>query len=76
MEATSTLLEEVCSERTSVDTDTLEQVVTLAVELAREGREGRKVGTIFVVGDTETTRDLSRPMILDPWPDTAMRTGG
>lgn len=60
------MLEEVCSERTSVDTETLEQVVTLAVELAREGREGRKVGTIFVVGDTETARKLSRPMILDP----------
>lgn len=66
MEATSSLLEEVCSERTSVDTEVLEQVVTLAVELAREGREGRKVGTIFVVGDTQTTLDLSRPMILDP----------
>lgn len=66
MEATSSLLEEVCSERTSVNTNTLEQVVTLAVELAREGREGRKVGTIFVVGDTATTQELSRPMILDP----------
>ncbi len=66
MEATSSLLEEICSERTSVNTDTLEQVVTLAVELAREGREGRKVGTIFVVGDTDTTQELSRPMILDP----------
>jgi DNA integrity scanning protein DisA with diadenylate cyclase activity len=25
--------------------------VHLAVEVAREGREGRKIGTLFVVGD-------------------------
>lgn len=47
MESLSNLLEDVCSERESVDTETLEQIVTLAVELAHEGREGRKVGTFF-----------------------------
>ena len=62
----STLLEAVCAERPSVDSDTLEQVVTLAVELAREGREGRKVGTIFTVGDDERVLARSQSMILDP----------
>ncbi len=33
---------------------TLEEIVNLAVEVAREGREGRKVGTLFVVGDVES----------------------
>jgi len=54
------------AERRSVDSDTLEQVAILVVELAREGREGRKVGTIFTVGDVEGIRAVSEPMMLDP----------
>ena len=45
---------------------TLEEVVNLAVELAREGREGRKIGTLFVIGDVEVVTQQSRPLILDP----------
>jgi DNA integrity scanning protein DisA with diadenylate cyclase activity len=45
---------------------TLEEVLQLAVEIAREGREGRKIGTLFVVGDVERVLELSRPMLLDP----------
>lgn len=45
---------------------TLEEVTELAVELAREGREGRKIGTLFVVGDVERVLERSRPLILDP----------
>jgi diadenylate cyclase len=45
---------------------TLEAVTELAVELAREGREGRKIGTLFVVGDVERVIERSRPLILDP----------
>jgi len=65
-ESPSALLENVCAERESVDSDVLEQVVTLAVELAREGREGRKVGTIFTVGEVEAVLAHSQPMILNP----------
>src|SRR3712207_5430207 len=60
------LLDEVCSERRGVNNRTLRMVVNLAVEIAREGREGRKIGTLFVVGDTEAVLEHSRPMILDP----------
>jgi diadenylate cyclase len=60
------LLDEVCSERRRVNNRTLRRVVNLAVEIAREGREGRKIGTLFVVGDSETVLKHSRPMILDP----------
>ncbi len=60
------LLDEICSERRGVNTRTLRKVVDLAVEIAREGREGRKIGTLFVVGDSRAVLDRSRPMILDP----------
>ena len=60
------LLDEVCSERRGVNNRTLRRVVNLAVEIAREGREGRKIGTLFVVGDSEEVLKHSKPMILDP----------
>jgi len=44
----------------------LEEVIELAVEIAREGREGRKIGTLFVVGDVEEVLARSRPLLLDP----------
>jgi diadenylate cyclase len=45
---------------------TLEQVIELAVEVAREGREGRKIGTLFTVGDVDEVLARSRPLLLDP----------
>jgi DNA integrity scanning protein DisA with diadenylate cyclase activity len=45
---------------------TLEEVIQLAVEIAREGREGRKIGTLFVVGDVDEVLARSRPLLLDP----------
>ncbi|MEJ7841479.1 MAG: diadenylate cyclase [Rubrobacter sp.] len=60
------LYEEICSERREVNTRVLKQVVSLAVEIAREGREGRKIGTLFVVGDSGEVVRRSKPMILDP----------
>jgi DNA integrity scanning protein DisA with diadenylate cyclase activity len=53
------------SER-NVNLETLRHVLTLAVELAREGREGRKVGTMFVVSDETEVLRHSRCLILDP----------
>jgi diadenylate cyclase len=62
-----TLFEDICSEkRREVNTRVLEQTVALAVEIAREGREGRKIGTLFVVGDSEKVLRRSKPLILDP----------
>src|ERR1043165_6284472 len=45
---------------------TLESVVHLAVELAREGREGRTVGTLFDIGDVDSVLAQSRSLLLDP----------
>lgn len=44
----------------------LDAVLQVALELAREGREGRCVGTIFVVGDPHLLLPCTRPLILDP----------
>jgi diadenylate cyclase len=60
------LLRDICTAERGVNPQTLEDVVLLAVEIAREGREGRKIGTLFVVGDVDQTLKRSRPMILDP----------
>ena len=60
------LFKEICTERRGVNTRVLKQTVTLAVEIAREGREGRKIGTLFVVGDSDAVLGNSRPLILDP----------
>ena len=57
---------EICSEERGVNNRTLKRVVELAVEIAREGREGRKIGTLFAVGDHEEVLARSRPLILDP----------
>src|ERR671933_2777724 len=66
MERRTKLFEEICSERREVNTRVLERTVALAVEIAREGREGRKIGTLFVVGDSEAVLKRSKPLILDP----------
>ncbi|MDF2955635.1 DNA integrity scanning protein DisA nucleotide-binding domain protein [Candidatus Alkanophaga liquidiphilum] len=46
--------------------EVLATVIELAVRLAREGREGKKVGALFVVGDEENVLKMSKPLILDP----------
>lgn len=46
--------------------DTLVAVVHLALAIAREGREGRKIGALFTVGDHQAVLARSRPLILDP----------
>jgi diadenylate cyclase len=57
---------DICNEKRDVNPDTLKQVLLLAIEIAREGREGRKVGTLFVVADEAETLKRSKPLILDP----------
>jgi DNA integrity scanning protein DisA with diadenylate cyclase activity len=60
------VLEEICSRQREVNTRVLEETVSLAVEIAREGREGPKIGTLFVVGDSGEVIKRSKPLILDP----------
>lgn len=58
--------ETVCPKKTGINRTALEQVITLAVEIAREGREGRRIGTLFVFSDSDEVLKRSRCMILDP----------
>jgi len=61
----------------SVDTDhappshilpeIVERVIDLASELGKEGREGKPVGALFVVGDTDRVLPLTRQLILNPF---------
>lgn len=64
---------EICSERRGINAGTLKEIITLSVEIAREGREGRRIGTMFVVSDSPEVLKRSRNLILDPLfghPDT------
>jgi DNA integrity scanning protein DisA with diadenylate cyclase activity len=60
------LLDGVDAEKSGVNPQTLERVILLATEIAREGREGRKLGAMFVIGDAEEVLRRSRCLILDP----------
>ena len=51
---------------TRVPLDTLKTVIDLAVDIGREGREGKPVGTMFVVGDTRNVLAKTQPTGFDP----------
>jgi DNA integrity scanning protein DisA with diadenylate cyclase activity/mannitol/fructose-specific phosphotransferase system IIA component (Ntr-type) len=50
-----------------VKPEVLERVIAVATELAVEGREGRPVGCLFVVGDNEKLATLTKPLVLNPF---------
>ncbi|WP_422928236.1 DNA integrity scanning protein DisA nucleotide-binding domain protein [Singulisphaera sp. PoT] len=52
---------------TSVPFETLKAVVDVAVEIGREGREGKTVGTLIVVGDVRNVLSRSRTLGFDPF---------
>ena len=61
-----TAFHQICGPKKHCAANVLENTIQLAVEIAREGREGRKVGTLFVVSDEKEVLKRSRPLILDP----------
>jgi DNA integrity scanning protein DisA with diadenylate cyclase activity len=60
------MFESVLCQLPPFDPAILEPLIELAVEIAREGREGRRIGTIFTVGEEQRVLEKSRPLILDP----------
>lgn len=50
-----------------VKPEVLERIIGVATELAVEGREGRPVGCLFVVGDSEKVERLSKPLVMNPF---------
>jgi len=51
---------------TRVPLDTLKTVVDMAAEIGREGREGKPIGTLIVVGDSRKVLASSHPAGFDP----------
>jgi DNA integrity scanning protein DisA with diadenylate cyclase activity len=51
----------------NVKQEVFESVLNLALEIGREGREGRLIGTAFLIGDTEAVQKRSKQLILNPF---------
>ncbi len=52
---------------TTVPLETLRLVVNVAVEIGRDGREGKRVGTLFVVGNHRKVLQMSHEQVHDPF---------
>ena len=68
------MFESILCQAADYDPEVLEALIGLAVEIAREGREGRRIGTLFTLGDEEAVLMRSRALILNPLeghPETA-----
>lgn len=50
-----------------VKPEVLERVIAIATELAVEGREGKPVGCLFVVGDAPKVEKMIKPLVLNPF---------
>jgi diadenylate cyclase len=59
-------LKKLCSQIPWCEFAVLESTLELALEIAREGREGRRIGTLFTLGKEEAVLAASRALILDP----------
>ncbi|MBI4870410.1 MAG: PTS sugar transporter subunit IIA [Candidatus Riflebacteria bacterium] len=47
--------------------EVLERVLNIAYDLSAEGREGKPVGALFVLGDSDGVAERSRQMVLNPF---------
>jgi trk system potassium uptake protein TrkH len=54
-------------EGTDVQPEVFEAAFAIAVEISREGREGKPVGTAFILGDAPTVMERSKQLILNPF---------
>ena len=50
-----------------VQPEVFERALSLATQLAVEGREGRPIGAIFIVGDATRVLDRSHNLVLNPF---------
>jgi diadenylate cyclase len=60
------MFESILCQVTDYDPGVVESLIELAVEIAREGREGRRIGTLFTLGDEQAVLTKSRALILNP----------
>lgn len=50
-----------------VSPEVFERMIGIAMELSVEGREGRPVGTLFVLGSTKSVEAMTKPLVLNPF---------
>jgi DNA integrity scanning protein DisA with diadenylate cyclase activity len=50
-----------------IHAEVFEAILNIALELGAKGREGRSVGTIFILGDHENVIRFTRQMIINPF---------
>jgi DNA integrity scanning protein DisA with diadenylate cyclase activity len=62
----SEIFDEVLNQAAWCSPEVFGAAVELAIEIAREGREGRRIGTLFTLGFHERVLALSHSLILDP----------
>lgn len=51
----------------SLRPEVMERVLAIAMEIGMEGREGKKVGCLFVLGDTQKVMEHTKPLVLNPF---------
>jgi len=51
----------------SVKPEVVERVLAIATELSVEGREGKPIGCLFVLGDSDQVKKYSKPLVLNPF---------
>ncbi len=54
-----------CEER--ISSEVVRAVMNICFDVATKGREGKKVGTAFIVGDVEEVMHRSHPLIINPY---------
>ena len=57
-----------------INPNVMETVIEIALELAKEGREERRIGTAFIIGDKSEILKYTKQLIINPftaYPDTA-----
>lgn len=51
----------------SIKPEVMERALAIATELAVEGREGKPVGCLFVIGDAKQLKPFTKPLVLNPF---------
>lgn len=65
LDPTFSLLKSGIEER--CDLQVFEALFRVAGDLVRQGREGKQVGALFIIGDTEEVLEISRQVVINPF---------
>jgi len=50
-----------------IQPEVVERTIDIAVQLGAEGREGKPIGALFVIGDTERVCSMTRQLVFNPF---------